>query len=131
MEKECYEDEVHPYRKTDYKPIIIINYSILHIFSDLHTYSSIMLLLFAMIRSVVKSFKVPDVEVAAARMSNESALTRTTYSTPKNLGQTGRWSWMDELTLICQMNYLLLGGSTTRRRESLILYDTYSYLLTF
>ena len=48
----------------------------------------LMLLLFAMIRSVVKSFKVPDVEVAAARMSNESALTRTTYSTPKNLGQT-------------------------------------------
>ena len=39
-----------------------------------------MLLLFAMIRSVVKSFKVPDVEVAAARMSNESALTRMTYS---------------------------------------------------
>ena len=26
---------------------------------------------------------------------------------------------MDELTPICQMNYLLLGGSTTRRRESL------------
>ena len=42
-----------------------------------------MLLLFAMIRSVVKSFKVPDVEVAAARMSNESALTRMTDSTPK------------------------------------------------
>ena len=40
------------------------------------------LLLFAMIRSVVKSFKVPDVEVAAARMSNESALTRMTDSTP-------------------------------------------------
>ena len=38
----------------------------------------LLLLLFAMIRSVVKSFKVPDVEVAAARMSNESALTRTT-----------------------------------------------------
>ena len=36
-----------------------------------------LLLLFAMIRSVVKSFKVPDVEVAAARMSNESALTRS------------------------------------------------------
>ena len=35
-----------------------------------------MLLLFAMIRSVVKSFKVPDVVVAAARMSNESACTR-------------------------------------------------------
>ena len=33
------------------------------------------LMLFAMIRSVVKSFKVPDVEVVAARMSNESALT--------------------------------------------------------
>ena len=29
-----------------------------------------LLLLFAMIRSVVKSFKVPNVEVAAARMSN-------------------------------------------------------------
>ena len=40
-----------------------------------------LLLLFVMIRSVVKSFKVPDVEVAAARMSNES--------TPKKkLGQT-------------------------------------------
>ena len=50
--------------------------------------NALLLLLFAMIRSVVKSFKVPDVEVAAARMSNESALTRTTYSTPKNLGQT-------------------------------------------
>ena len=43
----------------------------------------LLLLLFAMIRSVVKSFKVPDVEVAAARMSNESALTRMTDSTPK------------------------------------------------
>ena len=43
----------------------------------------VLLLLFAMIRSVVKSFKVPDVEVAAARMSNESALTRMTDSTPK------------------------------------------------
>ena len=32
-------------------------------------------LLFAMIRSVLKSFKVPDVEVVAARMSIESALT--------------------------------------------------------
>ena len=38
-----------------------------------------------MIRSVVKSFKVPDVEVVAARMSNESALTRMTDSTKKNL----------------------------------------------
>ena len=45
-----------------------------------------LLLLFAMIRSVVKSFKVPDVEVAAARMSNESALTRMTrLDTKKNL----------------------------------------------
>ena len=51
-----------------------------------------LLLLFAMIRSVVKSFKVPDVEVAAARMSNESALTRMTESTPKN-------PWSD-LTLV-------------------------------
>ena len=50
------------------------------------------LLLFAMIRSVVKSFKVPDVEVAAARMSNESALTRMTDSTPKK-------TWSD-LTLV-------------------------------
>ena len=24
MERECYEEEVQPYRKTDYKPIIII-----------------------------------------------------------------------------------------------------------
>ena len=46
-------------------------------------YIVMLLLLFAMIRSVVKSFKVPDVEVAAARMSNESALTRMTDSTPK------------------------------------------------
>ena len=38
------------------------------------------LLLFAMIRSVVKSFKVSDVDVVAALMSNESVLT------PKNLG---------------------------------------------
>ena len=44
----------------------------------------LLLLLFAMIRSVVKSFKVPDVEVAAARMSNESALTRMTDSTPRS-----------------------------------------------
>ena len=42
-------------------------------------------LLFAMIRSVVKSFKVPDVDVVAARMSNESALTRMTDSTQKTL----------------------------------------------
>ena len=48
----------------------------------------LLLLLFAMIRSVVKSFKVPDVEVVAARMSNESALTRMTDSTLKKLGQT-------------------------------------------
>ena len=52
----------------------------------------VLLLLFAMIRSVVKSFKVPDVEVAAARMSNESALTRMTDSTPKK-------PWSD-LTLV-------------------------------
>ena len=48
----------------------------------------LLLLLFVMIRSVVKSFKVPDVDVVAARMSNKSALTRMTDSTPKNLGQT-------------------------------------------
>ena len=41
------------------------------------------LLLFVMIRSVVKSFKVPDIEVVAARMSNESALTRMIDSTTK------------------------------------------------
>ena len=46
------------------------------------------MLLFAMIRSVVKSFKVPDVYVVVARISNESAFTRMTASTPKNLGQT-------------------------------------------
>ena len=40
-----------------------------------HFDNGTMLLLFAMIRSVVKSFKVPDVEVVAVRMSNESALT--------------------------------------------------------
>ena len=44
---------------------------------------NILLLLFAMIRSVVKSFKVPDVEVAAARMSNESALTHDLLDTKK------------------------------------------------
>ena len=42
-------------------------------------------LLFTMIRSVVKSFKVPVVEVVAARLSNESAL--STDSTPKKLGR--------------------------------------------
>ena len=26
MENECYEEEVQPYRKTDYKPIIYIQY---------------------------------------------------------------------------------------------------------
>ena len=51
-----------------------------------------MLLLFAMIRPVVKSLKVLDVEVVAARMSNESALTRKTDSTPKK-------PWSD-LTLV-------------------------------
>ena len=45
----------------------------------------LLLLLFAMIRSVVKSFKVPDVEVAAARMSNESALTHDLLDTKKTL----------------------------------------------
>ena len=44
--------------------------------------------MFAMIRSVVKSLKVPDVEVIAARVSNELVLTYVTDSTPKNLGQT-------------------------------------------
>ena len=43
------------------------------------------MLLFAMINSVVKSFKVPDVEVVAARMCNEAALTHMTDSTPKTL----------------------------------------------
>ena len=42
-----------------------------------------LLLLFTMIRSVFKSFKVPDVEVAAARMSNESALTHDLLDTKK------------------------------------------------
>ena len=49
---------------------------------------SALILLFAMIRSVVKSFKFPDVDVVAAWMSNESALTCMTDSTPKNLSQT-------------------------------------------
>ena len=49
------------------------------------------LLLFAMIRSILKSFKVPDVEVVVAQMSNESALTCMTDS--KKLGQTGP-GWM-------------------------------------
>ena len=47
------------------------------------------LLLFAMIRSVVKSFKVPGVEVVASRMSNEAALTRMIDSTPKK-----PWSYL-------------------------------------
>ena len=44
-----------------------------------------LLMLFAMMKSVVKSLKVPDVEVVAARMSNESALTHMTDSTQKPL----------------------------------------------
>ena len=48
----------------------------------------LLLLLFAMIKSVVKSMKVPDVEVVAARMCNEAALTHMTDSTPKNLDLT-------------------------------------------
>ena len=40
-------------------------------------------------RSVVKSFKVPDVEVVAARMCNEAALTHMTDSTPKK-----PWSYL-------------------------------------
>ena len=31
METECYEEEAHPYRKTDYKPIIIIKSCATHI----------------------------------------------------------------------------------------------------
>ena len=46
-------------------------------------------LLFAMIRSVVKSFKVPDVEVVAAWMCNEAAFTHMTDSTPKKT-----WSYL-------------------------------------
>ena len=38
-------------------------------------------------KSVVKSFKVPIVEVVVARLSNESALPHTTDSTPKNIGR--------------------------------------------
>ena len=41
------------------------------------------LLLFTMIRSVVESFKVQNVEVVAARVINESVLTCMTDSTPK------------------------------------------------
>ena len=51
--------------------------------SWLHAFVYRLLLLFAMIRSVVKSFKVPGVEVVASRMSNEAALTRMIDSTPK------------------------------------------------
>ena len=47
--------------------------------------TELLYLLFAMIRFVLKSFKVPDVEVVAARVSNELALTCKTDSTPKNL----------------------------------------------
>ena len=49
----------------------------------------LLLLLFAMIRSVVKSFKVPGVEVVASRMSNEAALTRMIDSTHKKT-----WSYL-------------------------------------
>ena len=49
----------------------------------------LLLLLFAMIRSVAKSFKVPGVEVVASRMSNEAALTRMIDSTPKTT-----WSYL-------------------------------------
>ena len=49
----------------------------------------VLLLLFAMIRSVVKSFKVPGVEVVASRMSNEAVLTRMIDSTPKKT-----WSYL-------------------------------------
>ena len=52
-------------------------------------YELLLLLLFAMIRSVVKSFKVPGVEVVASRMSNEAALTRMIDSTPKKT-----WSYL-------------------------------------
>ena len=82
----------------------------------------IQLLLFAMIRSVVKSFKVPDVEVVAARMSNELALIRMTDLISKTLVRLDAVpGWM---TPIFQMKDLLLGGSTTCRRESLELQDT-------
>ena len=53
------------------------------------TFILLLLLLFAMIRSVVKSFKVPGVEVVASRMSNEAALTRMIDSTPKKT-----WSYL-------------------------------------
>ena len=76
-----------------------------------------MLLLFAMIKSVVKLFKVPVVGIVAARLSNESALLRMTDLTPKTLGY---------LTLvldgICQMNDLLpprAGGSRWNQRETI------------
>ena len=49
---------------------------------------AVLLLLFAKIRSVVKSFKVPGVVVVASRMSNEAALTRMIDSTQKKLGHT-------------------------------------------
>ena len=53
------------------------------------THITSLLLLFAMIRSVVKSFKVPGVEVVASGMSNEAALTRMIDSTPKKT-----WSYL-------------------------------------
>ena len=62
------------------KIFVIVFFSLLEL--------SAFILLFAMIRSVVKSFKFPDVDVVAAWISNESALTRMTDSTPKNLSQT-------------------------------------------
>ena len=66
-----------------------IAYKIMRLYIQYSTIDNfIMLLLFAMIRSVVKSFKVPGVEVVASRMSNEAALTRMIDSTPKKLGHT-------------------------------------------
>ena len=57
---------------------------------------------------------------SAGQLSNESALSRTTNSTPlKKLDRLDVGSWMDELTPICHMKYLPLGSSTTYRRESL------------
>ena len=70
---------------------------------------SLLLLLFAMIRSVVKSFKVPDVDVVAAWMSH------ITDSTPKTLVRLDAGPGWMSLTPICQMKDLLLGGSTTCR----------------
>ena len=70
---------------------------------------SLLLLLFAMIRTVVKSFKVPDVDVVAAQVSTESALICMTDSTPKK-----PWSYLTLVLGGCVDSNLPNEGSSGR-----------------